>query len=210
MRVDRNRTLRRRAATALAALLTLGACAQGQGYDTGTTSLSGVGLGTGGGAAAGGLLGRVIAGGHDNTLAMLGGALLGGIAGNVLVDRPNQIRGEQQTQATADRDAQRQLDYQRQSELQKAQVGREIDEQNLYEQWKSERGGGVTPAAVTTSADVTSAQRLLTALGYYRGPLDGTYGAQTRSGVMQFEASQGLPQTGVVTPSILQRMKAAL
>jgi hypothetical protein len=81
---------------ALAAMLALGACAQGQGYDTGTTSLSGVGLGTGGGAGAGALLGRAIAGKHDNTLAMLGGALLGGIAGNVLVDRPNQIRSEQQ------------------------------------------------------------------------------------------------------------------
>lgn len=209
MRGDPNRISRGRTAAALAALLTLGACAQGGGYDTGTTSLSGVGLGTGGGAAAGGLLGRVLAGGHDNTLAMLGGALLGGVAGNVLVDRPNQVRGEQEAQANADRDQQRQLDYQRQSELQKAQVSREIDEQNLYEQWKSERGGAA-PAAVTTSADVTSAQRLLTALGYYRRPLDGVYGGQTRSGVMQFEASQGLPQTGVVTPSILQRMKAAL
>jgi hypothetical protein len=209
MTVRPNRFPRARGAMAGVALLTLGACAQGQGYDTGTTSLSGIGLGTGGGAAAGGLLGRAIAGSHDNTLAMLGGALLGGIAGNVLVDRPNQIRGEQQAQVTADRDQQRQLDFDRQSQLQKAQVSREIDEQNLYEQWKSERGGA-TPAAVTTSADVTSAQRLLTALGYYRGPLDGVYGAQTRSGVMQFEASQGLPQTGVVTPSILQQMKAAL
>jgi len=27
---------------------------------------------------------------------------------------------------------------------------------------------------------------------------------------MQFEASQGLPQTGAVTPAIVQRMKAAL
>ena len=64
-------------AAALCGLLMLAACANGQNYDTGTTSLGGVGLGTGAGAAAGALAGRAIAGGHDNTLAMLGGALLG-------------------------------------------------------------------------------------------------------------------------------------
>ena len=195
---------------ALAMALALGACAQGQNYDTGTTSLGGVGLGTGGGAAAGALAGRAIAGKHDNTLAILGGALLGGVAGNVLVDRPNQIRGQQEQQAAATAEQQRQLDYQRQSQLQQAQVQREIEEQNLYEQWKRERGGGVTPAAVNTQADVMTAQRLLTALGYYRGPIDGIYGGGTRSAVMQFEGSQGLPRTGYLTPSLVQTMRAAL
>ena len=109
-----------------AAMLALGACAQGQGYDTGTTSLGGVGLGTGGGAGAGALLGRAIAGKHDNTLAILGGALLGGVAGNVLVDRPNQIRGQQRAAGRRHAEQQRQLDYERQSQLQQAQVQREI------------------------------------------------------------------------------------
>src|SRR5215203_5648287 len=131
-----------RPAAAVAALLALGACAQGQGYDTGTTSLGGVGLGTGGGAAAGALAGRAIAGKHDNTLAILGGALLGGIAGNVGVDRPNQIRGQEEATSAANAEQQRQLDYQRQSQLQQAQVQREIQEQNLYEQWKQQRGAG--------------------------------------------------------------------
>lgn len=200
------------AAMALVAALALGACAQGQNYDTGTTSLGGVGLGTGGGAGAGALLGRAIAGKHDNTLAILGGALLGGIAGNVLVDRPNEIRGQEQAQAAADQEQQRRLDYERQSALQRDQVQREIEERNLFEQWKAQRvaGTATAPAAVTTTDDIRSAQRLLYALGYYRGPIDGTYGAQTKSAVMQFEASQGLPQTGVVTPAIVQRMKAAL
>lgn len=195
---------------ALASLLVLGACAQGQNYDTGTTSLGGVGLGTGGGAAAGALAGRAIAGKHDNTLAILGGALLGGVAGNVFVDRPNQVRGQQEQQAAATAEQQRQLDFQRQSQLQQAQVQREIQEQNLYEQWKRERGGGATPAAVNTTADVMSAQRLLTGLGYYRGPIDGIYGNSTRSAVMQFESSQGLPRTGSLTPSLIQSMRAAL
>jgi Putative peptidoglycan binding domain/Glycine zipper 2TM domain len=196
---------------ALAILLALGACAQGQNYDTGTTSLGGVGLGTAGGAGAGALAGRAIAGKHNNTLAILGGALLGGVAGNVLVDRPNEVRGQQQQAAAQSAEMQRRLDYERQSELQKAQVQREVEEQNLYEQWKRERyAGSVTPAAVTSSEDITSAQRLLTALGYYRGPIDGIYGAGTRSAVMQFESSQGLPRTGTVTPSTVQQMKAAL
>ena len=111
-------------AGALAALLALGACAQGQGYDTGTSSLGGVGLGTAGGAGAGALAGRAIAGKHNNTLA-----ILGGVAGNVLVDRPNEVRGQQQQAADQSAEQQRRLDYERQSELQKAQVQREIEEQ---------------------------------------------------------------------------------
>lgn len=195
---------------ALVALLALGACAQGQNYNTGVTSPSGVGLGTAGGAGAGALLGRAIAGKHDNTLAILGGALLGGVAGNVLVDRPNEVRSTQQAQANADLEMQRKLDYERQSALQQEQVKKEIAEQNLYEEWKRERQGGVTPAAIGGTADVMTAQRLLTALGYYRGPIDGVYGARTRSGIMQFEASQGLPQTGSLTPSIVARMRSSL
>jgi hypothetical protein len=73
-------------------------------------------------------------------------------------------------------------------------VQREIEEQNLYEQWKRERG--VTPAAVTTSSDVTSAQRLLTALGYYRGPIDGVYGPGTRSAVMQSSPRRACHERG--------------
>ena len=195
---------------ALCGLLALGACANGQGYDTHTTSPSGIGLGTGAGAAAGALAGRAIAGKHDNTLAILGGALLGGIAGNVAVDRPNQIRGQQEASSAADAEQQRQLDYQRQSQLQQAQVHQQIEDQKLFEQWKQQRGGATQTAAVTTQADVMQAQRLLTGLGYYRGPIDGVYGAGTRSAIMQFESSQGLPRTGYLTPSLVQSMKAAI
>ena len=195
---------------ALCGLLALGACANGQGYDTHTTSPSGIGLGTGAGAAAGALAGRAIAGKHDNTLAILGGALLGGIAGNVAVDRPNQIRGQQEASSAADAEQQRQLDYQRQSQLQQAQVQQQIEDQKLFEQWKQQRGGATQTAAVTTQADVMQAQRLLTGLGYYRGPIDGVYGAGTRSAIMQFESSQGLPRTGYLTPSLVQSMKAAI
>ena len=196
---------------AVCGVLALGACASGQGYDTHTTSPSGIGLGTGAGAAAGALAGRAIAGKHDNTLAILGGALLGGVAGNVAVDRPNQIRGQEETASAANAEQQRQLDYQRQSQLQQAQVQQQIEDQKLFEQWKQQRGAaGTQTAAVTTQADVTQAQRLLTGLGYYRGPIDGVYGAGTRSAIMQFESSQGLPRTGYLTPSLVRSMKTAL
>ena len=195
-------------AAALCGLMALGACANGQNYDTGTTSLGGVGLGTGAGAAAGALAGRAIAGSHNNTLAMLGGALLGGIAGNVAVDRPNQLRGQNEATAAANAEQQRQLDFQRQSQLQQAQTQQQIEDQREFEQWKAQRTAA-QPAA-TTQADITQAQRLLTGLGYYRGPIDGIYGGATRSAIMQFESSQGLPRTGYLTPSLVQSMKAAI
>src|SRR5689334_10393138 len=93
-------------------LVALAGCASGQNYDTHTSSPGGIGLGTGAGAAAGALAGRAIAGSHGNTLAMLGGALLGGIAGNVAVDRPNQLRGQDETATAANAEQQRQLDFQ--------------------------------------------------------------------------------------------------
>lgn len=195
---------------ALATLLLLGACAQGQNYDTGTTPLNGIGLGTGGGAAAGALAGRALAGQHNNTLAMVGGALLGGVAGNMLVDRPNQLRGQQEQQVAANAEQQRQLDFQRQSQLQQAQTQQQIEDQKEFEQWKAQRAAGTQTAAVTTQANIAEAQRLLTGLGYYRGPIDGVYGAATRSAIMQFEGSQGLPRTGYLTPSLVQSMKAAI
>ena len=196
---------------ALAAVLVLGACAQGQNYDTGTTSLGGVGLGTGGGAAAG-ALGRPR---HRRQARQYPGdsrrcACSVASPATCRSIGPNQLRGQQEQQAAATAGQQRQLDFQRQSQLQQAQVEREIEEQKLYEEWKRERGGGATPAAVNTQADVMTAQRLLTALGYYRGPIDGIYGGGTRSAVMQFEGSQGLPRTGYLTPSLISTMKAAL
>ena len=218
--VKQRRTVRSFMLVAIAANgLALSACSGQPGYNPPTSSLGGVGVGTAGGAAAGGLLGRAIAGKNDNTLALLGGALLGGVAGNVLVDRPNEVRGQTEAELARDREIQRKLDYERQSELQREQVRREIEEQRLYEEWKQQRAAGmagtstaaVAPAALGNApADVMTAQRLLTALGYYRGPIDGAYGAGTRSAVMQFESAQGLPQTGTVTPSLLSRMRAAL
>jgi peptidoglycan hydrolase-like protein with peptidoglycan-binding domain len=136
----------------------------------------------------------------------------------VFLDKPSGARRAAEAEAASDREQQRRLDYERQSELQREETRRQIEEQRLFEEWKTQRASGVTGAAaanaqvaaVNQPADVTAAQRLLTALGYYNGPADGQLGAQTRSAVMQFEANQGLPQTGVITPSIVSRMRASL
>jgi hypothetical protein len=207
-------------ALVLAGGLGLAGCAAGQGGG-GTPGYGGLGspnVGTAAGAVSGAALGRAVAGRNNNLVAILGGAALGGLAGNVFLDKPSGARRAAEAEAASDREQQRRLDYERQSELQREETRRQIEEQRLFEDWKAQRAAGVTGAAaadaqvaaVNRPADVTAAQRLLTALGYYNGPVDGRMGAQTRSAVMQFEGNQGLPQTGVITPSIVSRMRASL
>lgn len=164
-------------------------------------------LGTLGGAAAGGALGSLVGSGSGRTAAIVGGSILGGIAGNQLVDRPVEQRQLAEREASRDREMQRRLDYERMSALQQEQVRREIREQQLYEEWRSQRVGG---APVTSAAQITEAQRLLTALGFYRGPISGVDGPQTRAAVRSFQASSGLPQTGVVTQPLINQMRARL
>lgn len=219
-------TSRRRIGPAflLAGGLGLAGCGGGGLGNVGYGGLGAPNVGTAAGAASGAAVGRAVAGRNNNLAAILGGAALGGLAGNVFLDRPSGERRQAAAAAEAevarDRDQQRRLEYERQSELQREDVRRQIEDQRLFEEWKQQRGGtagaaapapaGQQSAMVNGAADVAAAQRLLTALGYYSGPLDGRMGAQTRSAVMQFEANQGLPQTGVVTPSIVSRMRASL
>lgn len=96
-------------------------------------------MGTLGGAAAGGALGSMIGSGRGRTAAIVGGALLGGAAGNQLVDRPVEEQQQRQLEASRDRAMQRQLDFERQSALQQDQVQREIEERRLFEEWKQQR-----------------------------------------------------------------------
>ena len=209
----------RRLSTALllAAGLGLGACGGGStpgapgGYGYG--GLGSPGVGTAAGAVGGAALGRWVAGGNDNMAAILGGAALGGLAGNVFADKPSDVRRQQETEVSRSAEQQRSLEYERQSELQREEVRKQIEEQRLFEEWKAQRSGGSQTAAIpatTGTEDVATAQRLLTALGYYKGPIDGMNGGQTRSAVMQFEQAQGLPQTGVVTPALVSRMRSVL
>lgn len=211
---------RRSMALLLAAGLGLSACAGGGGTPGapggyGYGGLASPGVGTAAGALGGAAVGRWIAGGNDNMAAILGGAALGGLAGNVFADRPSATRRDQQAEAAKDAEQQRRLEYERQSTLQQEEVRKQIEDQRLFEEWKAQRAradGSQTAAipATTSSEDVATAQRLLTALGYYRGPIDGVNGGQTRSAVMQFEQAQGLPPTGQVTPALVSRMRSVL
>jgi Putative peptidoglycan binding domain/Glycine zipper 2TM domain len=168
-------------------------------------------LGTLGGAAAGGALGSLVGGGKGRTAAIVGGALLGGAAGNQLVDRPVEAQQRQQAEASRDRQMQRQLDFERQSALQRDQVQREIEERRLFDEWRQERmGGSLSGSAAAGSADVTTAQRYLTALGYYNGRIDGVDGPGTRTAVQRFQANRGLSQTGTITPDLIQEMRRDL
>ncbi len=169
-------------------------------------------LGTLGGAAAGGVLGSMVGSGRGRTAAIVGGAVLGGVAGNQLVDRPVEEQQRQQAEASRDRDMQRRLDFERQSALQNDQVQREIEERRLFDEWQRERAGGssFSGSAAAGSADVTTAQRYLIALGYYNGRVDGVAGSGTRAAVQRFQANRGLSQNGTITPDLLQEMRRAL
>ena len=98
----------------------------------------GAGVGTVGGAALGAGAGRAIFG--NSTSAMLIGGAVGGMAGNLTVDRQAQERQFQQNQAAQDMAMQRELDFERQRALQQAQVQRQIEEEQLFADWRRQQG----------------------------------------------------------------------
>lgn len=175
---------------------------------------SGFGGGTLAGAAGAGTLAGVAARNSSplvQTAAILGAAALGGFLGDRYVDQPRQQTAANQRAAEADAATQRQLDFERQSALQAEQTRKQIEEQRLFEEWKQSRAGGTTTAAANVSSDdVLTTQRLLRGLGYYNGPVDGNYGPQTRSAIMAFERSKGMPATGNITPALMQQLRATL
>ncbi len=113
------------------AILALAGCMDGGG--TGSP-----GVGTAAGAAAGAGAGRLLFG--NNTTGMLIGGAVGGLAGNMTVDR--QAEERQRQQAVQDRQTaqQMQLDFQRQQALQQEQTRIEIEEQRLFNDWRRQQG----------------------------------------------------------------------
>lgn len=109
-------------------VLSLAACESGSG---------GPGIGTVGGAALGAGAGRAIFG--NSTSAMLIGGAVGGMAGNMTVDRQNEDRQFQRQQASQDMAMQRQLDFERQRALQQADTQRQIEEQRLFNEWRQQQ-----------------------------------------------------------------------
>lgn len=113
------------------AALTLAGC---EGTGGGTAS---PGVGTVAGAAAGAGAGRLLFG--NNTAGMLIGGAVGGLAGNMTLDRQAEVRRQQEQAAAQDAAMQRQLEYERQRQLQAAETQREIEERRLFEEWLRQR-----------------------------------------------------------------------
>lgn len=53
------------------------------------------------------------------------------------------------------------------------------------------------------------AERLLAALGYWTGPVDGTFDAASRHALIAFQKVEGRPRTGRLTPDVLQALRNA-
>jgi peptidoglycan hydrolase-like protein with peptidoglycan-binding domain len=62
--------------------------------------------------------------------------------------------------------------------------------------------GRATLQTGSSGPDVTLVQQRLTDLGYYSGPVDGSYGAGTATAVQAFQTAEGItPADGVVGPA---------
>lgn len=130
------KTLKHTAQVKSAIALLAGFAALGlAGCETGGTA--GPGIGTAAGAAAGAGAGRLLFG--NNTTGMLIGGAVGGLAGNMTLDRQAETRRQQEREVARDAEMQRQLDFERQRALQAAETEREIEERRLFEQWQRER-----------------------------------------------------------------------
>ena len=97
------------------------------------------GVGTVGGAVAGAGTSRMLFG--NSTSGMLIGGAVGGLAGNMMLDRQAEERQQKQAQASRDADMQRQLDFERQRALQQEEVRVQIEEDRLFREWQRERLG---------------------------------------------------------------------
>ena len=53
---------------------------------------------------------------------------------------------------------------------------------------------------------VREAQRALRDLGYHPGPIDGTFGPQTRSALEKYQLAEKLPVTGQLDAETMQRL----
>jgi branched-chain amino acid transport system substrate-binding protein len=64
-------------------------------------------------------------------------------------------------------------------------------------------------ASSTLSLSISQLQLELQALGYYSGPIDGRYSAETVAAVRAFQARLGVPQTGLLDATTLRAIYAA-
>src|SRR5689334_21285261 len=64
-------------------------------------------------------------------------------------------------------------------------------------------------AAITDRNVITEAEQILANLGYMVANSDGRIDPMTRHAVMAFQKVEGLKRTGVLTPAVLERLRAA-
>src|SRR3954462_2632118 len=156
-------------------------------------------LGALGGAGAAALAGRLIAGKKDNTGAIVGGALVGGLGGMLGTSAYNRSKQQQATQ--------QQLAYTRAPLAQQESLNQQLESERVYQQWGGSHGYGPPPP---DPAQVKDAQRMLTALAYYNGPVDGLMAPPTSSAIANFQRRQGQPVTGVFTPGLLNELRVCV
>jgi hypothetical protein len=77
----------------------------------------------------------------NSSSAMLIGGAVGGLAGNMTLDRQAEERRRQQAVEDRQTNQQLQLDFERQRALQAEQTRLEIEEQRLFQEWQRERTG---------------------------------------------------------------------
>jgi peptidoglycan hydrolase-like protein with peptidoglycan-binding domain len=63
------------------------------------------------------------------------------------------------------------------------------------------------PAVLTDASSILLAQRILVLLGYDVGKPDGVAGAATRRAILAFQKDHTLPQDGLITTALLDRLK---
>ncbi len=86
-------------------------------------------------------------------------------------------------------------------------------ENELRNIWHSQDGGKSAPVATRASTfsmvvyEPEEFQQLLAALGFYRGPIDGIHGPDTKEAVRQSQITYGLRVTGRVGPRTLARLR---
>ena len=74
---------------------------------------------------------------------------------------------------------------------------------------KAGRSADDQTAAIAPGGDmhILQVQRVLAALGYAPGPLDGVAGASTREAIMRFEADRGMVQSGEMTQKLITELE---
>ena len=62
------------------------------------------------------------------------------------------------------------------------------------------------PPVSEADSEVASVQQALTSQGYYRGPIDGSFGPMTHDAITAYERDHRLPMTGAIDDTLLRSL----